>query len=449
MILAFFFFPAGMLDEQMAAVAATYVVNESEIPHVYRSRERVIRNTKAISRFTQANPNVFCVDLALDLLEIAFQSYNDPKFYPTDGGYGVIDVEKQGYRLLNHAYDSDHDTVCFIFKHIKKARVVIAFRGSCSKKHWSANLNYSRRPVNLASMTMHDLDALDGLEDAQSCHSNQEGRMFSRQSSYMSTSDDDLDEESNMHDDRYRNRRSMRQSLFQRGMSQAANLAVDATTDIFTLAASHTPGLQDTVNTHIHSGFWEAYLTVRIFIHTVLRQELVTNPAHIFCTGHSLGGALATLASLDLALHTIPRVNAYLRSKGLQMTDERGHEGDIPRNHETDPIKKIKICMYNFGSPRVGNIHFAKELNDLVPNSFRVVVDGDIVSGVPRTGYKHAGTEIIVDAIGAGSIIVDPSFVEKKKQDVDEALRLRLMGPLNRIPKIYTLLFSHKINKNN
>jgi hypothetical protein len=41
------------------------------------------------------------------------------------------------------------------------------------------------------------------------------------------------------------------------------------------------------------------------------------------------------------------------------------------------------------------------------------VVDGDIVSGVPKTGYKHSGTEIIVDALGAGSIIIDPSFVEK------------------------------------
>jgi hypothetical protein len=41
------------------------------------------------------------------------------------------------------------------------------------------------------------------------------------------------------------------------------------------------------------------------------------------------------------------------------------------------------------------------------------VVDGDLVSGVPKTGFKHGGTEIIVDSLGAGSIIIDPSFVEK------------------------------------
>lgn len=66
-----------------------------------------------------------------------------------------------------------------------------------------------------------------------------------------------------------------------------------------------------------HSGFWEAYCTVRSFIHTVIRQELSARPAHIYCTGHSLGGALATIASLDLVIHTIPRINKYLKIQRL------------------------------------------------------------------------------------------------------------------------------------
>lgn len=76
-------------------------------------------------------------------------------------------------------------------------------------------------------------------------------------------------------------------------------------------------------------------------------------------------------------------------------------------------IKKIKIRMYNFGSPRVGNASFAQLYDRLVPNSFRVVVDGDIVSGLPPSGYRHVGTEILIDSIGSGSIIIDPSFVER------------------------------------
>lgn len=81
--------------------------------------------------------------------------------------------------------------------------------------------------------------------------------------------------------------------------------------------------------------------------------------------------------------------------------------------------------MYSFGAPRVGNHNFARDYNIFVPNSFRVgmlfpsfslivlVVDGDIVSAVPASGYKHIGTNVILDSKGKGSIIIDPSFVEK------------------------------------
>jgi hypothetical protein len=68
--------------------------------------------------------------------------------------------------------------------------------------------------------------------------------------------------------------------------------------------------------------------------------------------------------------------------------------------------------LYNFGSPKVGNGSFVQSFNKLVPDSFRVVVDGDMVTGVPP-GYSHVGTEILIDDTGAGSIIVDPSFVER------------------------------------
>jgi hypothetical protein len=43
-----------------------------------------------------------------------------------------------------------------------------------------------------------------------------------------------------------------------------------------------------------------------------------------------------------------------------------------------------------------------------------IVADGDLVAGVPNKGFKHSGTEIIIDPLGAGSIIIDPSFVERR-----------------------------------
>jgi hypothetical protein len=45
-----------------------------------------------------------------------------------------------------------------------------------------------------------------------------------------------------------------------------------------------------------------------------------------------------------------------------------------------------------------------------------VVVDGDIVTAIPKGNYKHVGTEILIDSSGSGTIIIDPSFVESRLQ---------------------------------
>jgi poly(3-hydroxybutyrate) depolymerase len=80
-------------------------------------------------------------------------------------------------------------------------------------------------------------------------------------------------------------------------------------------AAAHAPGLRSYVKTMVHSGFWEAYSCVRDFVHETLRKELIADPRHVYFTGHSLGGALATLAAFDCSVHTIPRVNTYFEHK--------------------------------------------------------------------------------------------------------------------------------------
>ena len=77
-------------------------------------------------------------------------------------------------------------------------------------------------------------------------------------------------------------------------------------------------------------------------------------------------------------------------------------------------MKRVKLTMYNFGSPRVGNGFFALLYNRCVPDSFRTVIDGDLVTSMPPTGYRHIGTQAVVDNLGAGSIIIDPSFIERR-----------------------------------
>ena len=77
-------------------------------------------------------------------------------------------------------------------------------------------------------------------------------------------------------------------------------------------------------------------------------------------------------------------------------------------------VRKVKVSMYNYGSPRVGNGSFSQFYNRVVPDSFRTVVDGDLVTSLPPTGYSHVGTQALVDNLGSGSIIIDPSFIERR-----------------------------------
>jgi hypothetical protein len=51
--------------------------------------------------------------------------------------------------------------------------------------------------------------------------------------------------------------------------------------------------------------------------------------------------------------------------------------------------------MYSFGQPRVGNLPFAADYDELVPDSWRVKNANDIVTRVPSLlGYHHVGVEV-------------------------------------------------------
>jgi len=144
----------------------------------------------------------------------------------------------------------------------------------------------------------------------------------------------------------------------------------------------------------IHDGFLEAFDSVRARVLAAVDDARGAGPRaralgggnaddgewHIYVTGHSLGGALATLCAAELAAS--------------------GRRG-------------IRVSMVNFGSPRVGNAAFVEAYNSLVPDSIRVVNGADAVPTVPALlGYRHVAHGVRVDAAGAACRDAPPAAVQ-------------------------------------
>lgn len=145
----------------------------------------------------------------------------------------------------------------------------------------------------------------------------------------------------------------------------------------------------------VHFGFLQAYMSIRDALRHALGSVLsVLNDKREYTfhfTGHSLGGALATLSAADFKV-------VY----------------DLP----DDQV----ICM-TYGSPKVGNANFARRFNELVPNAFRVVNDADVIPRLPNSirgeerlyKYHHAGRTVIVN--DDGEIWVEGIHDEELKED--------------------------------
>jgi hypothetical protein len=123
-----------------------------------------------------------------------------------------------------------------------------------------------------------------------------------------------------------------------------------------------------------------------------------SNWAKIYFTGHSLGAAMALLAAVELAVN-MPNILQVFQQQPQQLVKE---------------FSAPEIVVYLFGCPRVGNAHFALLVKRLLPTCYRVQVDGDIVTMVPKFlgFYRHSGSEVWVDKCALGNIVVAPTLLE-------------------------------------
>jgi len=149
----------------------------------------------------------------------------------------------------------------------------------------------------------------------------------------------------------------------------------------------------------VHRGFWNAFKNISDEI-----DEVNCKLDTIYITGHSLGGALATLCAIHFVF------NLGIKPKGI----------------------------YTFGSPRVGDKEFARNYNmNLKDITYRIVNNCDIVTRIPirLTGYSHVGQLIYIDS--NGKLHIDDAtsmwatFWDRVEGKLEDFYHLNVLGGIN------------------
>ena len=156
---------------------------------------------------------------------------------------------------------------------------------------------------------------------------------------------------------------------------------LDETADLFSdinIVFQPLPGMGS-----VHLGFYNAYMEVEEGILAILKSRSETKKAklNLYITGHSLGGALATLFSARIAA-----LQAEGQLSGVRL-----------------------FATYTLGSPRVGNNEFADKLDAINQQEgigqYRIRNHRDTITATPisfgyASSYWHAGSLVYIDSNG-------------------------------------------------
>ncbi|KAA8490710.1 Lipase [Porphyridium purpureum] len=254
-------------------------------------------------------------------------------------------LSKGKYKLVAHITSETTDTHCIVCE--AEDSIVISFRGTKSTQNIKSDIQASTLHLRHV-LDFDSVEMCDELEDVK-LPENTSGIYVSRPVS----------------------------GALNFALLRRPNLVQNKNNNVRLLSKAYDPAQERYCR--VHSGFGEAYISVRRSVIVSVLTLLAAKRRPVFVTGHSLGGALATLC-------------AYHLSK------------------VSSESTRTEIVLVTCGSPRVGNLFFRRHFHDYVKHAWRIHVEGDPVPRVPHLPYVHVGKQIILRI--DGEIVADPAIVE-------------------------------------
>jgi hypothetical protein len=134
--------------------------------------------------------------------------------------------------------------------------------------------------------------------------------------------------------------------------------------------------------TRVHTGFFQAYWPIRDAMFEIVKRVIKAKPRPVYITGHSLGGALALMATAEFA-----------------------NDGDAT-------VRDCVAACYTFGCPRAGDASFD---NYVKAPLYRITNGVDLVPAVPPAflGYRHVGDVRYFGKVGVAPVRRSPNLLQK------------------------------------
>lgn len=166
---------------------------------------------------------------------------------------------------------------------------------------------------------------------------------------------------------------------------RGANTIKDYMRDMTILYKNYPPSKRFFFKPKVHMGFFNGYMSVK----DEIKESLISDPDinTLYVTGHSMGAALAVYCAYDF--------------------------------YRDFKYEEMKINLYTFGCPEVGNGSFVKKFQKAIESSYRVVNDEDLIAKINIPGLGHIPTLILLKD---NEIIINPSKVERLKEAIDDIL---------------------------